>query len=200
MRYSLVKVLLTVSPFRPSFPTPLHPFPRSPRAVSPLSTAFTPNRPLTPLSTAFTETHRGVGYPDLQTFRRSGLQRHLAPGKSVAFILLRALVLSLRSFLHALSLFSIVCGLFSQNTRGGGTSVTPQRSLRLGVVICRRFLFPHCFPAIPFLSHPSALSGSVGDRSPSQVSKEQPDLLIRHSSLSSPLSSGTLTRLCGVSD
>jgi hypothetical protein len=31
------------------------------RTVTPLSTAFTPNRPLTPLSTAFTQTHRGVG-------------------------------------------------------------------------------------------------------------------------------------------
>jgi len=30
-------------------------------AVSPLSTAFTPNRSLTPLSTAFTQTHLGVG-------------------------------------------------------------------------------------------------------------------------------------------
>jgi hypothetical protein len=61
MRYSLVKVLLTVSPFRPSFSPPLNLFPRSPRAISPLSTAFTPNRSLTPLSTAFTQTHRGVG-------------------------------------------------------------------------------------------------------------------------------------------
>ena len=51
------------------------------RAISPLSTAFTPNRSLTPLSTAFTQTHRGVGYlavqsnvPDLPTFKRSDLQ------------------------------------------------------------------------------------------------------------------------------
>jgi len=70
------KVLLTVSPFRPSFRPQLDPSPRSPQtlspsstdflpranprgtpisAVSPLSTAFTPNRSLTPLSTAFTQ-------------------------------------------------------------------------------------------------------------------------------------------------
>ena len=61
-RYSLVKVLLTVSPFGPPFSLPLNPFPRSPRSISPLSTVFTPIRPLTPLSTAFTQKHRGVGY------------------------------------------------------------------------------------------------------------------------------------------
>ena len=61
MRYPLVKVLLTVSPFRPSFSPQLNPYPRAPRLLSPLSTAFTPNRTLTPLSTAFTQTHRGVG-------------------------------------------------------------------------------------------------------------------------------------------
>src|SRR6266404_649942 len=93
MRYSLVKVLLTMSPFRPSYPMRLQPFPHSPRAVSPLSTAFlprakprgtpastvsplstafTPNRPLTPLSTAFTQTDRGGGGsrpPDIPTSR-----------------------------------------------------------------------------------------------------------------------------------
>jgi hypothetical protein len=56
------KVSLTVSPFSPSFPPQLDLFPHSLRAVSPVSTAFTPNRALTPLSTAFTQTHRGVGY------------------------------------------------------------------------------------------------------------------------------------------
>ena len=53
------KVPLTVSPFR-FLPHPqLDPFSRSPHPLSPLSTAFTPNRPLTPLSTAFTQIHRG---------------------------------------------------------------------------------------------------------------------------------------------
>ena len=42
--------------------------------------------------------------------------------KSRIFIRLRALLLSSRSFSHALPLFSIVCGLFLQNTRVGGTS------------------------------------------------------------------------------
>ena len=83
VRYSLVKVLLTVSPFGPSFGAQPDSFPHSPRdlsplstaflprakprgtptrAVSPLSTAFTPNRTLSPLSTAFTQNDRGVGY------------------------------------------------------------------------------------------------------------------------------------------
>jgi hypothetical protein len=56
------KVSLTVSPFSPSFPPQLNLFPHSLRAVSPVSTAFTPNRALTPLSTAFTQTYRGWGY------------------------------------------------------------------------------------------------------------------------------------------
>jgi hypothetical protein len=51
-----------VSPFGPPLSPAPDPFPLSPRAVSPLSTAFTPNRPLTPLSTAFTQIHRGVRY------------------------------------------------------------------------------------------------------------------------------------------
>jgi hypothetical protein len=50
-----------VPPFRAFLPSQLNLFPRSLRAISPLSTAFTPNRSLTPLSTAFTQTHRGVG-------------------------------------------------------------------------------------------------------------------------------------------
>ena len=50
-----------MSPFLPSFSPSLDPFPHSSRALSPLSTAFTPNRPLTPLSTAFAQIHRGGG-------------------------------------------------------------------------------------------------------------------------------------------
>src|SRR6266404_7140614 len=57
------KVSLTVSPFSPSFPPQLNLFPHSLRAVSPVFTAFTPNRALTPLSTAFTQTYRGCGVP-----------------------------------------------------------------------------------------------------------------------------------------
>jgi hypothetical protein len=75
-----------VSPFRPSFLRQPSVFSRSPRPLSPLSTAFTPNRSLTPLSTAFTQTHRGVGYLAVQfnvprhpTFRRSDLQTPFCP-------------------------------------------------------------------------------------------------------------------------
>src|SRR6266436_3788217 len=93
MRYSLVKVLLTMSPFRPSFPMRLHPFPCSPRTVSPLSTAFTPNRPLTPLSTAFTQTDRGGGDPDLQTFRPSDPQPLFCSRLMPSFHTVGALVL-----------------------------------------------------------------------------------------------------------
>jgi hypothetical protein len=63
------KVLLTVSPFSPSFAPQLDLFPCSLRALTPLSTAFTPNRSLTLLSTAFTQTHRGVGFSVPSVFR-----------------------------------------------------------------------------------------------------------------------------------
>ena len=43
------------------------------------------------------------------------------PAKSFPPTLLRTLKLSCRSFLRSCPLFSIVCGLFSQNTRGWGT-------------------------------------------------------------------------------
>jgi hypothetical protein len=75
-----------VSPFRPSFSPQPRVFPPSPRALSPLSTAFTPNRSLTPLSTGFTQRHRGVGgwtsyYPLLTT--------HYPLSSSFVFITLR---------------------------------------------------------------------------------------------------------------
>ena len=99
-----------MSPSSPSFSTPLNLFVQSLRAVSPSSTAFTPNRPLTPLSTAFTQTHRSVGYPRAY-LRQSPVTIHdfvssVSPslhslrlcGKSRIFILLRTLHLSCRSF------------------------------------------------------------------------------------------------------
>src|SRR6267378_4466364 len=88
-----------MSPFCPSFlqPPALHPqndrfltplfsstsellfspalfkdLPRSPQALSPLSTAFTPNRSLSPLSTAFTQ-NTGGGVPT------GSLGTHLTP-------------------------------------------------------------------------------------------------------------------------
>jgi len=56
------------------------------------------------------------------------------PSKSPVLILLRTLFLSLHSFRHSPRLFSIACGLFSQNTGGVGTSATSPRSLRLPVL------------------------------------------------------------------
>ena len=69
------KVRLTVSLYRSLlFPQP-GPFLHSPQALSPLSTAFTPNRPLTPLSTAFTQKHRG-GVPLYSMVATAGQAAH----------------------------------------------------------------------------------------------------------------------------
>src|SRR5882762_7389576 len=57
--------------------------------------------------------------------------------KSRVLTLLRTLFLSWHSFRRSPRLFSIACGLFVQNTGGGGTSATSPRSLRLCVIICR---------------------------------------------------------------
>jgi len=63
------------------------------------------------------------------------------PGKSRVLILLRTLVLSLRSFRRSPRLFSIICGLFVQNTGGVGTSATsPLPALSFAL-----FLSPLCF-------------------------------------------------------
>ena len=59
--YSLIKVLLTVSPNLSLLPAATDLFPPAPQAVSPLSTAFTPNGSLNPLSTAFTQNIPGGG-------------------------------------------------------------------------------------------------------------------------------------------
>jgi hypothetical protein len=96
--------------------------------LSPLSTAFTPNRPLTPLSTAFTQTHRGVGcLPGSSAASQLFTSHGPAPNpvgvtnhKSRLFILLRALCRSCRSFCNSDPLFSRACTLFCQNTRGMG--------------------------------------------------------------------------------
>jgi hypothetical protein len=52
---------------------------------------------------------------------------------------LRPLFLSLRSFSRSLPLFSIVCALFCKNTRGRGYLCESPCSLRLCVIVCRRF-------------------------------------------------------------
>src|SRR5258707_746841 len=51
-----------------------------------------------------------------QTFRPSGMPTLLFA------LACRLFALSFHSFLHSFPLFSIVCSLFSENTRGGGTS------------------------------------------------------------------------------
>src|ERR1700676_3467946 len=133
MRYPLVKVLLTVSPARPSFSPQPDPFPPSPRPLTPLSTAFTPNRSLTPLSTAFTQTHRGVGYWHNFSFHWTRTTAH----KSRRFILLRTLCRSQKN--------QLLCNQSNPNsfvkTPGvwGTHSATPRT---LGVIIARRFSNP----------------------------------------------------------
>ncbi len=58
------------------------------------------------------------------------------PSKPRVLTLLRTLFLSLHSFRLSPRLFSIACGLFLQNTGGGGTSGTSPRPPRLCVTIC----------------------------------------------------------------
>jgi hypothetical protein len=112
-----------VSPFGHPFSPPLHPFPRSPRAVSPLSTAFTPNRPLTPLSTAFTQIDRGVGFVRHSVSDLSPV----ASRKLRVFTRLPPLRFSCLSFSRSSCLFSMACGLFLQIP---GVGVSPRRAHR----------------------------------------------------------------------
>src|SRR6267154_6201561 len=69
--------------------------------------------------------------------------------KPSILISLRALILSCRSFSNSRLLFSITCGLFVQDTGGGGTSAPSPRSLGLpaqqtglGVITCPFFVAP----------------------------------------------------------
>jgi hypothetical protein len=117
-------------------------FPPSSRAVSPSSTAFTPNRPLTPLSTAFTQTHPSVGAsaPSQRSLRLCVIicRRFLRPLLSYRYELLFPQTLCSHNHPHCLRvspfkafsslrslclrpLFSIACALFDKNTRGMGT-------------------------------------------------------------------------------
>src|SRR6266851_36363 len=119
MRYSLIQVLWTVSPVRPSFP----PQPRvssrnwlllpssAPRSAN-ISSILSTLRIL-PVAT-------GV-YPSSVPLKTSGFihGESLRRRKSCRVIPLHTLFLSLRSFSHPDPLFSIACGLFLQNTRGG---------------------------------------------------------------------------------
>src|SRR6266404_2883889 len=95
--------------------------PRSPQALSPLSTAFTPNRSLSPLSTAFTQnTGRGVPTGSLGT--------HLTPMPS-HFMLWRRIPgasVLVRNFIFWLS------------TKRGVTNAIARRGMKHG--FARRFV------------------------------------------------------------
>src|SRR5260370_8494307 len=54
----------------------------------------------------------------------------LAPAKSLPHNNLRTLALSCRSFFNPDPLFSITCGLFSENTGGGGGSIASGTQLK----------------------------------------------------------------------
>ena len=175
MRYSLVKVLLTMSPFRPSFPMRLHPFPCSPRTVSPLSTAFlprakprgapastvsplstafTPNRPLTPLSTAFTQTDRGGGDPDLQTFRPSDPQPLFCSRLMPSFHTVGALVLCFApsspfAFNRLPPLFAKQPGKVSSPALTRGCRVQQSQPLTWGIRLELATLFRHTGAGLP---------------------------------------------------
>jgi hypothetical protein len=76
-------------------------------------------------------------------FSRFFLAVHNAsPSKPRVLMPLRSLFLSLRSFRLSPRLFSVACGLFLQNTGGGGTSATSPRPPRLCVIICRYLVAP----------------------------------------------------------
>ena len=174
MRYSLVKVLLPMSPSRPSFPMRLHPFPRSPRAVSPscpersfllrskprgtpiisvspLSTAFTPNRPLTPLSTAFTQNDRGgVSRPsDIPALRLAAVV--LLPANPLLSDCC-ALFFSLCAFFaHALFVFNRLRPLFAKHPGGGTPDVLTSPPYRLPSILVTALLSRNSFH---FHKHP----------------------------------------------
>jgi hypothetical protein len=167
-----------VSPFRPSFHAQLNPFPRSLRALSPLSTAFlprakprgtpnraltplstafTPNRPLTPLSTAFTQTHRGWGYPDLQTFRPSDLHLSACSRQIPCFRTVGPLVLTSRcssasspfAFNRLRPLFAKQPGKVSSPALTLGCRVQQSQSLTSGIRLELAVLFRHTGAGLP---------------------------------------------------
>ncbi len=61
------------------------------------------------------------------------------------FILLRTLLLSWRSFAHSHRLFSIACGLFYKNTRGGIPLSRPQGAQ---IIPLREHTLPHLSPSL----------------------------------------------------
>jgi hypothetical protein len=139
MRYPLVKVLVTVSPFRPALSPKLNLFSQPPRPLSPLSTAFTPNRALTPLPSAFTQNDRHGGYRPAPSAFLCALCDLC--GKFIVLILLQTLSPLLTLFLQLPSFLFNSLHTLLQNTRGGGC---PTHSQWLGVSVAIDF-FPVYF-------------------------------------------------------
>jgi hypothetical protein len=126
-RYYLVKVLLTVSPFRSSFSPALNPFPFSPQELSPLSTVFTPNRPLTPLSTAFTQNDRGVGCSAVSAFGDNEPQVRNGESQVTPFHIIATSYVALCSvFATSILCFQQLARSFAKTPGWGGTSATSQ--------------------------------------------------------------------------
>src|SRR5713101_3987807 len=125
MRYSLIQVLRTVAPFRPSFLTQ----PRVSSRNQPLLASSAPRSAnISPILSTLRILPVATGLPTmvgvylssapLKTSRCIQGESHRRR-KSRRIIPLRTLFLSLRSFPRSHRLFSIACGLFSQNTGGG---------------------------------------------------------------------------------
>src|SRR5260370_3909424 len=81
------------------------------------------------------------------------------------FILLRTLLLSWRSFPHSHRLFSIACGLFYKNTRGG---IPLSRPLGAQIIPLREHTLPHLSPSLAAPASPleSTLDSWVVSRGP----------------------------------
>jgi len=115
------KVLLTVAPFRPFLPPQLRVSSRN----QPLLASFAPRT--VNISSILSRLHilpvaTGVcpsSLPDFQTFSPFDIHTWRQTHCPFVFSGLQTLFLSLRSFLRSDRFFSIACGLFLQNTRGG---------------------------------------------------------------------------------
>ena len=120
------KVLLTVSPFRPSFPPQPSVYSRNQRLLpsyaprnANISSIFNILRILSVATGVSLLRHSpSIPLPSLRSLRPC-LPRPARGGKSHVFSSLPPLEISLRSFSHSLPLFSTVCALFCKNTRGG---------------------------------------------------------------------------------
>jgi hypothetical protein len=149
MRYSLVKVPLTVSLVRPSFLQPPAVHPENDRFFTPLFSVFSEllfSQPLcfhNHLRCPLVFSNRALHEPTapasspksfLPRAKARGIYRFLAPSQTEGYAICRfngptasafrwqtlyfhTTARSLRSFSRSFSLFSMVCGLFCQNTR-----------------------------------------------------------------------------------